>query len=73
MLTELRQPLPLDTPKGKANALYIIDYGSESNLLFVCFLRASGQCWTFPAKDVRLETNVTGGIRTGTPLGKEAP
>ena len=61
MLIELRQPLPLLTPKGKARAFFLIDYGTESNLLFVTFLDGSGECWCWQAKDVRLEANITYG------------
>ncbi len=63
MVTELRQPLTLDTPKGKAVALFVIDYGSENHLLWVCFLKESGECWTFANPEVRLEANETMGVR----------
>lgn len=42
-----------------------LDYGSESHLLFVCFVRSTGECWSYQSRDVRLERNITGGIRTG--------
>ena len=64
-MLQLSPTLPLDTPKGAADAHFLIDYGSEAHLLFVCFVRATGECWTFAAKDCRLEKNITGGIRTG--------
>ncbi len=63
MMIQLNPTIPLDSPKGPCDAHLIIDYGSEANLLFVCFVRSSGECWTFPAKDVLLEKNVTGGVR----------
>ena len=59
----LNPPIPLDTPKGPADAHVLIDYGSEAHLLWVCFVRETGEQWTFPGKDVRLEMNVTGGVR----------
>lgn len=59
MLTELREPLPVITPKGKAFARYIIDYGMESNLLFVCFQDDTGECWTWGTPDIRLQNNIT--------------
>lgn len=64
MMLQLNPPLPMDTPKGLADAHFLIDYGSEAHLLFVTFVRETGECWTWPAKDIRLEKNVTGGIRT---------
>lgn len=49
------------TPKGKARAFFIIDYGSEADLLWVCFLNDTGQCWTFRNSEIRLEGNLTMG------------
>jgi len=62
-MTELRQPLPLDTPKGPAWAMYVIDYGTEHHLLWVCFLCSDGSCWTFANPDIRLQKNWTMGMR----------
>ncbi len=64
MITQLDTPLPMDTPKGPAWAHFVIDYGAEHHLLWVCFIKESGQCWTFPNPQVLLEKNVTMGIRT---------
>ena len=33
MILQLNPPLPLETPKGKAWAHFIIDYGLEHDLL----------------------------------------
>lgn len=63
MIIQLDPTIPLDTPKGLADAHFLIDYGPEAHLLFVTFVRETGECWTWPAKDVRLEKNVTGGVR----------
>lgn len=60
---QLNPTIPLDTPRGPADAHVLIDYGSEAHLLFVCFIRESGECWTFQGKDVRLEKNITMGVR----------
>ena len=54
-------PLPLDTPKGKAMAHFLIDYGVEHHLCWVCFQNETGECWTWSNKDVRLEVNPTMG------------
>lgn len=61
---QLSPTIPLDTPKGPADAHFLIDYGSEGHVLFVTFVRATGECWTWQAREVKLEKNVTGGIRT---------
>jgi hypothetical protein len=65
MMMQLNPPIPLDTPKGPAFAHMTIDYSQEHYVLFVCFLIESGECWVFPNKDVRLQKNLTMGIRPG--------
>ena len=59
MLTELAKPLPLNTPKGKALAHFVIDYGIETDLYWVCFLKENGECWTFNNRHIRIEENYT--------------
>ena len=54
-------PLPFDTPKGPAMAHFVIDYGPEHHLLWVCFQDDSGECWTWCNKDVRLQHNLSMG------------
>ena len=59
MLTQLNPPLPLLTPKGKAWAHLVIDYGPEADLMWVCFQDEDGACWTWSNRDVRIQANVT--------------
>ncbi len=59
MILQLNPQLPLLTPKGKAYAHFLIDYSQEHDLLWVCFIRDTGECWTFPNPQVRLEANET--------------
>jgi hypothetical protein len=59
MLTQLNPPLPLLTPKGKAWAHLVIDYGPEADLLWVCFQDEDGACWTWSNRDVRIQANAT--------------
>lgn len=60
-MTRIDPPLPLDTPKGPAMAHFLIDYGPEHHLLWVCFQDDSGECWTWSNKDVRLQENISMG------------
>lgn len=62
MFLQLNPPLPLTTPKGKAWAIALIDYGPQWDLQWVTFLHDSGECWTFLNKDIRQEDNYTFGI-----------
>lgn len=64
MLTQLNPPLPLDTPKGKALAHFVIDYGPEHHLMWVTFVDATGECWTWPNPKVRAQGNITMGRAT---------
>ena len=68
MILELKSPLPVVTPKGKAWAYFIIDYGMEHDLLWVCFQNDTGECWTWSNKEIRLQTNITYDKTNITPL-----
>ncbi len=63
MLTQLNPPIPLDTPKGKALAMFIIDYGPEHDLMWVTFSDETGECWTWANPDIRAQKNITMGRR----------
>ena len=67
MLTQLNPPLPLLTPKGKAWAHLVIDYGPEADLMWVCFQDDTGECWTWCNRDVRIQANATLGRVTQRP------
>jgi hypothetical protein len=60
MMIELSTPLPLLTPKGKAFCHFLIDYGFEHHLMWVCFQDDTGECWTWPNHQIRVQSNPTG-------------
>lgn len=66
MILQLSPLIPMDTPKGPADAFFVIDYGRDAPLMFVCFVRETGECWCCEQRDVRLEKNVTSGVRGTT-------
>ena len=68
MLTQLQTPIPLQTPKGKAWAVAIIDYGPQWDLQWVTFIHGTGECWTFRNKDIRQESNYTFGLPQPSPI-----
>lgn len=74
-ITQLNPPIPVDTPKGKALAHFVIDYGPEHNLMWVTFVDASGECWTWPNPKIRAQKNITmGRMSEGVkPQNQEAP
>lgn len=61
MMLQLNPPLPLMTPKGKGSAHVLIDMGQESDLLWVTFIDATGECWTFKNGVIKLQDNITMG------------
>jgi hypothetical protein len=60
-ILQLDPPIPVITPKGDGYANLLIDYGPEYNLLWVCFLDDSGECWTYDNTQIRAQKNVTMG------------
>lgn len=69
MITRIDPPLPIVTPKGKALAHFLIDYGIEYDLLWVCFQNDTGECWTWRNKEIRASENITMG-RTNDRISK---
>lgn len=61
MLQQLNPPLPLITPRGKAWAHLVIDYGPEADLIWVCFQDETGECWSYRNTDIRIQRNETMG------------
>lgn len=61
MILQLNPAIPLDTPKGKALAHFMLDYGIEHNLQWVCFIDDTGECWTFKNTEIRAQKNITWG------------
>lgn len=61
MITQLNPPIPVITPKGKAFAHLVLDYGLEHDLYWVCFQQTSGECWTWSNRDIRSQENITVG------------
>jgi len=59
MIHQLNPPLPVVTPKGKAWAHIVIDYGPEADLIWVCFLDENGQCWSYRNSEIRIQKNET--------------
>lgn len=59
MMLQLNPPIYLETPKGPARAVVMIDMSEDHDLLWVCFLKVDGTCWTFRNQVVRQITNET--------------
>lgn len=59
MIIQLNPTLPMLTPKGPALAHFLIDYGEEHHLMWVCIQENSGEIWTWPNPQVRSQSNPT--------------
>jgi hypothetical protein len=59
MIIQINPPLPMVTPKGKGIAHFLIDYGPESDLLWVVFQDDSRECWTCPNSQILADKNIT--------------
>lgn len=58
-MIRLDPPIPLDCPKGSCLAHFLIDYGVETDLQWVTFIDATGECWTWSNRDIRGQKNIT--------------
>lgn len=58
-MLQLNPTIPLFTPKGPARAVALIDYGEDHDLIWVCFVNESGECWSFRNQDIRQVENLT--------------
>lgn len=47
------------TPRGSGEALILIDYSPEMDLLWVIALDSSGEIWTYPNPKVRAIENIS--------------
>lgn len=70
MMTQLNPPIPLETPKGTAWAVALVDYGPQWDLQWVTFVCDTGECWTFRNPEVRQGKNYTFGLGNPTPFHK---
>ena len=57
-MLQLNPPLPVVTPKGKALAHVLIDYGPEADLIWICF-QDTGEIWCWQNQEVRAGKNIT--------------
>jgi len=67
-MIQLNPPIPIMTPKGRGMAHFIIDYGMENDLMWVCFQDDTGECWTWENAYIRARTNQTIGRRKMSPI-----
>lgn len=57
--TQLNPQIPLMTEKGSGQAVAVIDYSEEHDLIWVVILDENGEIWAVPNGKVRGITNYT--------------
>lgn len=65
MILQLNPQIPVDTLKGRGQALGWIDYSEEYDLLWIVALDETGEVWIEPNKNIRLIKNYSLGRTTG--------
>lgn len=63
MILQLNPPLWLDTPKGMSLCHFMIDYGPDFDIVWVCFIQDTGECWSFDNSVIKIARNETLGRR----------
>jgi hypothetical protein len=62
MILQLKPTMLVETPMGKGQAIFIIDYGMHQNTCWVVALVSDGVIKHFDCNDVILATNYTYGL-----------
>jgi len=58
MILQLNPTIPLETPKGKGFAHFILDYSQEHEMIWIVFIDETGECWSFRNPEIRLQRNM---------------
>ena len=58
---EPQNQLEVDTPKGRASVWLVTEYGTETEKLFTCIIKSTGEVWEYTNKDIRVVNNITFG------------
>jgi hypothetical protein len=69
-ILQLNPPLPIECPKGKGLAHFIIDYGVEHDLQWVIFIDDTNECWTYQNSKVKALKNITQGRYTNNMISE---
>lgn len=59
IVTRLNPTIELMTPLGLADAEFMIECGDEAHVQWMCWIRKTGECWTFVNPEVRKSLNMT--------------
>jgi hypothetical protein len=61
MILQLNPTIPMTCSKGHGYAIALIDYSQEHHLHWVIAIDSTGEIWTLPNTDVRMQKNISMG------------
>lgn len=67
-LLQLNPTIPVMTPKGSGQAILVIDYGSEHNLIWTVIIDNTGEIWSLQNPHIRGQKNITMERMTSVPI-----
>jgi len=53
--------MEVNTPKGRASIWLVTEYGTETEKIFTCTIKDTGEIWEYRPKDIRIVNNLTFG------------
>lgn len=59
LIVQLNPSIPLETPKGKGEAILVIDYGQDHHLIWTVIIDETREIWSFENPQVRGQKNIT--------------
>lgn len=59
MIIQLNPLIEVSTPKGNGYAMFLIDYGMDTDLYWIVAINNTGEIWTFANRELRMAKNIT--------------
>lgn len=59
MIYEPNNRIEVNTPKGRASIWLVTEYGYETEKVFTCIIKETGEIWEFTNRDITVISNVT--------------
>ena len=59
MIHEIKGTIWVNTPHGKAIAMFLIDYGIQQNTIWVCACKKTGKVKHYDSNQISVEVNYT--------------
>lgn len=56
--------IEVSTPKGRGSIWLVTEYGTETEKIFTCIIKDTGEIWEYRPKDIRVIDNITFGRAT---------